>query len=207
MISGEPWIPGYKPAFNVQASLHDAVERWMTSHILRGTVRPPPAAGLIIGDAPPPGMGLKSADRPHAERIARKFDAAARDARNRALGLAGEEIVFRRERSLLEEAGRADRARKVRWTSQEDGDGAGYDIASYSPDGRRRLIEVKTTKGWERTPFHISRNEIAAAEDLGDAWRLMRVWDFARAPKAFEIAPPLGERLALTATSFSARVI
>jgi hypothetical protein len=45
--------------------------------------------------------------------------------------------------------------------SEEDGDGAGYDIASFAPDGRPRLIEVKTTNGWERTPFHISRNELA----------------------------------------------
>ena len=61
--------------------------------------------------------------------------------------------------------GRDDLARKVRWVSDEDGDGAGYDIASFAPDGRPRLIEVKTTNGWERTPFHISRNELAVAEE------------------------------------------
>ena len=41
-----------------------------------------------------------------------------------------------------------DLARKVRWVSEEDGDGAGYDIASFGPDGRARLIEVETTNGW-----------------------------------------------------------
>ncbi len=30
------------------------------------------------------------------------------------------------------------------------------------------LIEVKTTNGWERTPFHISRNELAVADENRD---------------------------------------
>ncbi|MDJ0930610.1 DUF3883 domain-containing protein [Breoghania sp.] len=51
-----------------------------------------------------------------------------------------------------------DLARKVRWNSAEDGDGEKYDIASFLPDGRECLIEVKTTNGWGRTPFRISRN-------------------------------------------------
>lgn len=29
---GEDWIPGYKPAFNFQASLVDAVVRWLARH-------------------------------------------------------------------------------------------------------------------------------------------------------------------------------
>jgi hypothetical protein len=67
--------------------------------------------------------------------IARKFDVAGRDERNRALGRAGEERVLAHERAALRTAGRDDLARKVRWVSEEDGDGAGYDIASFAPDG------------------------------------------------------------------------
>ena len=73
----------------------------------------------------------------------------------------------------------------------EDDDGAGYDIAGFEPDGRARLIEVKTTNGWERTPFHISRNELAVADRKRDEWHLIRLWNFARQPKAFSIRPPL----------------
>ena len=29
----------------------------------------------------------------------------------------------------------------------------------FEPSGKPRLIEVKTTNGWERTPFYISANE------------------------------------------------
>ena len=61
----------------------------------------------------------------------------------------------------------------------------GYDIASITPDGRERLIEVKAIRGWERTPFHVTRNELAAAETWRAAWCLLRLWDFSPAPRAF----------------------
>lgn len=32
----------------------------------------------------------------------------------------------------------------------------------------------------ERTPFHISRNELAVADERRDDWRLVRLWNFAR---------------------------
>ncbi|WP_246373328.1 MULTISPECIES: DUF3883 domain-containing protein [Hyphomicrobiales] len=79
------------------------------------------------------------------------------------------------EHASLTNAGRNDLARKIRWVSQEDGDGAGYDIASFSADGRSRLIEVKTTNGWERTPFHVTRNELAVAEEKRAEWCLFRL--------------------------------
>lgn len=111
-------------------------------------------------------------------RTARKFDVAARDERNRVLGRAGEERVLSHERKVLMAAGRHDLASRVRWTSAEEGDGAGFDIASFNPDGGPRLVEVKTTNGWERTPFHISRNELAVAEERKSEWSLMRLYDF-----------------------------
>jgi hypothetical protein len=64
------------------------------------------------------------------------------------------------EAATLERAGRPDLAHAIRWVSEQDGDGAGYDISSFDPDGRPWLIEVKTTNGWDRTPFFISRNEL-----------------------------------------------
>lgn len=137
-------------------------------------------------------------------RIAAKFDVAQRDARNRALGRAGEERVVRHERALLRAAGRDDLARAVRWVSEEEGDGAGYDIASFSPEGRTRLIEVKTTNGWERTPFHVSLTELAVAEERREDWCLFRLWNFGREPQAFVLYPPLDAHVSLTATSFQA---
>lgn len=136
--------------------------------------------------------------------VAHKFDVAGRDERNRVLGKAGEERVLHHELAVLNSAGRKDLAKRVRWVSQEDGDGAGFDIASFTPAGHSRLIEVKTTKGWERTPFHISRNELAVAGDNRDNWILFRLYHFSREPKAFELRPPLDAHVNLTATSFEA---
>lgn len=108
------------------------------------------------------------------------------------------------ERATLAAAGRADLAARVRWVADEDGDGAGYDVASFEPDGTERLIEVKTTNGWERTPFHLTSNEIAVAEARRDVWQLIRLWNFARQPRAFAIRPPLDAHVSLTPTSFLA---
>jgi hypothetical protein len=112
--------------------------------------------------------------------------------------------VLAHERATLAATGRGDLAQAVRWVSQEDGDGAGYDIASFTPTGRTRLIEVKTTNGWERTPFHISSNELAASEAPRSEWSLVRLWNFAREPKAFELFPPLSAHVSLMPTSFMA---
>ncbi len=209
---GEAWIMGYKPAFNFQTSLVDAVARWLdcnpgwthrtlSSRPVDGMAE---AAQLWVGPAPtltnqPPPDELEQ-----MRHIAKKFDVAARDERNRALGKAGEERVLKHERNTLTAAGREDLAQQIRWVSEEEGDGAGYDIASFDADGRQRLIEVKTTNGWERTPFHVSRNELAVADERREEWCLFRLWNFARTPKAFELRPPLDAHVSLTATSFQA---
>lgn len=210
---GEDWIRGYKPAFNFQNALVDTVARWLSlnpswthrapAHQLRPGMNE--AAQFWIGTPPtlhnePPPEAL---DRMLS--MARKFDIAGRDERNRMLGEAGEERVLAYERASLANSGRRDLAERIRWVSKQDGDGAGYDISSFEPNGAPRLIEVKTTNGgWDRTPFHISRNELAVAEAAQESWCLVRLWDFSRAPKAFELRPPLDRHVTLAPTSFLA---
>lgn len=209
---GEEWIPGYTPAFNFQKSLHDAVARWLSTNpawLQREPTLPWASAmrepgRLWIGPAPTMSNQPPPQDLEQMQHLARKFDVAGRDERNRILGRAGEELVLAHERTTLRAAGRTDLAEHVRWVSQDDGDGAGYDIASFDPSGEERLIEVKTTNGWERTPFHISRNELAVAQERRAHWRLLRLWNFSRAPKAFELSPPLEAHVTLTATAFQA---
>lgn len=211
---GEVWLTGYLPRVNFQQSLEDAVRRWLDDHPTWAMRSPGlPASGisavsedpmLWIGPPPTRSNAPPPVELDRLNGVAARFDAAGRDARNQALGKAGEERVLRHEHANLSSAGRHDLARKIRWVAQEDGDGAGYDIASFEPDGRPRLIEVKTTNGWERTPFHITRNELATADANRSTWCLLRLHDFERAPKAFEIRPPLEAHFALTATSFMA---
>lgn len=71
-------------------------------------------------------------------------------------------------------------------------------------DRPRGSIEVKTTNGWERTPFHIKRNELAVGEERRSDWRLVLLWNFAREPKAFELRPPLEAHVSLMVASYQA---
>jgi len=212
---GEDWIPGYKPAFNFQNSLTDAVARWLARHpewLAPVSRRPLTASSpsvregetLWIGPPPTVSNAPPPLELEQMTAIARKYDIAARDARNRALGRAGEERVLEHERASLVAAGRSDLAGRIRWVSHLDGDGAGFDIQSFEPDGRDRLVEVKTTNGWERTPFQITRNELAVADARREHWHLVRLWNFAREPRAFELRPPLAAHVSLMATSYQA---
>jgi hypothetical protein len=211
---GQPWIIGYKPAFHYQKALVDGVLRrlemqpsWLIPQMERLEARGvQDTPTLWIGPPPTQLNEPPPADPNFIAAVGLRFDVAARDARNSALGKAGEEVALHHERRNLQQCGRRDLAERVRWTSVEDGDGFGFDIASYEPDGRKRLIEVKTTNGWQRTPFHISRNELAAADANRESWHLLRIWNFAREPKAFALRPPLEAHAELTPTSFLAHL-
>lgn len=138
------------------------------------------------------------------ERLVRKFDPVARDFRNRRLGKAGEEFIFEFERRRLAGQDRSDLARKVRWVSEEDGDGAGFDILSFDHSGAERLIEVKTTCGGNTTPFYLTRNEQDLSTERPDAFRLYRLHSFSKAPRFFELAPPLEASVRLDPLVFTA---
>jgi hypothetical protein len=192
---GMPWIPGYKPRSNYQNAILDAIDRFLSKQpdILESAVNLPPAP-LLISDVFVAAPALKIADDAIPERLQRlvqKFDPVERDHRNRLLGKAGEAFIVELERRQLTEGDRPDLARKVRWIAAEEGDGAGYDVLSFDPTGRERLLEVKTTNGSARTPFFVTRNECAVAMDRPTDWRIYRVHLFATKPQIFTIAPPL----------------
>jgi hypothetical protein len=210
---GLRFIRGYKPLAHFQNALLDGVERYLAAQgqpILQYTSAVPErvteAPSLWIG--PPPKVSAKEQVEPERLRqLIRKFDPAERDARNRELGKRGEELVFLHEQQRLRSADRADLAGKVEWTSEVRGDGAGYDIRSFAPNGSERLIEVKTTNGPAKTPFFISENERAFSEARSDVFRLLRLYSFTERPSAFELEPPLSKRLALDPASYRASLI
>lgn len=206
---GFHWIPGYKPKRNFQRALLSGIENFLSQKdgvfsIFEPTLMP----GFSEDDAlfleEPPLQNQSDSIRNEAlERLVRKFDPAVRDERNRALGKKGEELILQFERSRLNQE-RPDLAKKIKWVSQEDGDGAGFDILSFEPNGEERLIEVKTTIGYQKTPFFISANELALSNERPDHFRLMRVYDFLKKPRAFELQPPLLHSLILTPQSYRA---
>jgi hypothetical protein len=214
---GEPWIVGYKPAVNYQRALLDGIERYLVTQggAVADDIFVSPleavhseasevAAALFIEPAPELQVRDAPEKKPEALiRLVRKFDPAARDARNRALGWRGEERIFVSEQARLKEAGRDDLSRKVEWVSQSD-DGAGFDILSFSPEGGERLLEVKTTNGYQHTPFYLTENERALSTERPDAFRLVRLFEFNRTPRVFELTPPLEESVMLRPINYRA---
>jgi len=202
---GMPWIPGYKPKRNYQNAIFDAIDRYLTTHpaILEPVPVQPALALPSEIFVPPPAVPAQLVPE-RLRRLVQKFDPVERDHCNHLLGKAGEGFVVELERRQLTDADRPDLARKVRWVSAEDGDGAGYDVLSFNRGGDERLIEVKTTNGSARTPFFLTRNECDLASERPADWRIYRVHLFAKTPRIFTIAPPLENTVRLTPETWRA---
>jgi hypothetical protein len=191
---GLPRIRGYLPAANYQKAIIAAIDRDLSRNPI--ALHPEQA---VSGFAERPGLFVETPPmllpvtprREDIERLVRKFNPVERDFRNRKLGRDGEELVFQFERERLKQLDRSDLSKKIRWISEEDGDGAGYDILSFDQNGKERFLEVKTTVGSDTTPFYITRNELSLSSEQPEAFRLCRVFDFSIRPRMFELAPPL----------------
>jgi hypothetical protein len=198
---------GLKPRPNIQQSLADAVERYLDAHPALVFGEPMAAkfgpADVIEVTAPPAMPPGKMIERT-VERIARKYNHAERDARNRRLGALGEKLILEREKLSLRRLGKDALADKVRHVSELDGDGVGYDIRSFAPTGEERLIEVKTTDGPATTAFFLSRTEHDVSLERSDVWRLHRVHLFSTAPQVFILPPPLGQSVNLEIATWRA---
>jgi hypothetical protein len=204
---GLPWIDGYKPRANFQTAIIAAIDRYLsrTPSALVLDIEP---TGLnespqLFIEAPPTLLPSAARTEP-LKRLIRKFNPVERDFRNRKLGRAGEELIFFHERRQLEQLGRTDLARKVKWVSEELGDGAGYDILSFDHHGAEKLIEVKTTLGIDTTPFYLTRNELSLSGERPDAFKLFRLYQFYRNPRMFELSPPLEEAVRIEPLTFQA---
>jgi hypothetical protein len=167
-----------------------------------------PLNTLIVVEAP-------SMNLPSESGTARRFrgrkspDYAQRDAKNRGLGLKGEELALSYDRNCLTEAGRPDLAAQIRHVSVIEGDGTGYDISSFSPDGKRKYIEVKTTEGDACTDFFISANEVEFSRIHSQYYCLYRVFEFdtsRNSGKVFIHRGSLAPQFELSATQFRVKL-
>lgn len=219
-ILGCPRIKGYLPAKNFQRALIPGVERyldrfkwesWIDTSSLDSLKRDSPTSVTeeiqVIQQVSIPTRNptdIEIGSDKEMSRFIRKFDPAVRDARMRNIGMLGEQRVFYSEQTRLRNDGRGDLAKKVRWVSKEDGDGAGYDILSFTSSGKERFLEVKTTIGGKQTPFFISANELLFSEENPEHSRIFRVYDLPRVPQAFVLKPPLENNLILTSQNYRA---
>lgn len=165
------WISGYKPRGNYQQALAKFVENWINGHpefdriALAAAEHPavvPTAVDFsqIIVEAPKPSLIAEKLHKPYAVpvRAAVKRDYVAREARNSALGEAGERLALEYEEFRLRSAGQKRLADRIEHVSSTQGDGLGYDILSFDVDGKERYVEVKTTAFAKETPlFRIAK--------------------------------------------------
>ena len=218
-LRGYPYINGYKPRFNFQALLEQVVLEYLELHrdffepLVHGPVldpqdAPEPASinPAAVEDRPPEDMKIPNTVwTPHA-RLAR-VDFVARDAANRDLGRRGEEFVLEFEKKRLHDVERRpDLARRVEWTSNARGDGAGYDLDSFNGDGSRRVIEVKTTGLGKYFPFNVTVNEVRCSEALPNEFQLYRVFNFGRDARLYPLKGPLSRSCHLDPAQYRAFV-
>jgi hypothetical protein len=213
-----PYISGYKPLGNYQGLLREIVlDQLLSRRVIRALIEvdadrvPVVIRSEDLLDAwvkppvPRPGMDRPPRQVPGRTRRA-PVDYLQLEARNRALGARGEEFVLNFERARLVAAGKERLADQVAHTSVVEGDGAGYDILSFEEDSRERLIEVKTTKFGEYTPFYASRNEVEVSRMEASSYHLYRVYQFGPSAVLYTRCGPLDESFSLDCASFLARV-
>jgi len=210
--AGLPWIDGYKPLSNyqdelalgvmeavgTQRRLAEALEVYGSTALPASQPHPLATSDVLVV---PPGLRGAGA-QPSRVGLTGGTIPALRDFQTKALGDAGEEWVLGLEQEQLARAGRPDLADRVVWAAREIGDGLGYDVGSFFPDGRERFIEVKTTNYGVRTPFYITKGEVSFSERRADAFSLYRVHGFARDPRLYVLDGSVRERARLNPQVF-----
>lgn len=195
---GFPWISGYKPRGHYQFLLRELVELRLSQDKLLDdaaltAVSTPAVTPLVkdfsklIVDAPK----IKKLEEPsgdyYRQPSPQKRDYLERESRNASLGRAGEEFILNFEHHRLYILGCKELADKVDHVSVTQGDGLGYDILSFEPNGKERFIEVKTTTFGKQTPFFVSRGEVRFAQEHSDRFHIYRLFEFRKSPKMFDL--------------------
>jgi hypothetical protein len=210
-----PYITGYKPLGNYQRLLREIVLEQLANRMdIQGLVLAevqrvpsvPTVDDILAVFTAPPEPRPWSTKRYATPRRPATVDFLQIEARNRELGLAGEKFVMALEQARLEAAGHGRLAASISHVSLQQGDGPGYDILSFDEDTRERLIEVKTTKFGEYTPFYASRNEVEVSREMLTQYHLYRLYSFGPEPRLFTKRGSLDEGFVLDVSTYRARV-
>lgn len=207
---GWPQVRGYRPKSNIQKLLVPAVAEYLLARPdLEAFVRAAThadsnhdiAAPVDLEHVAPPSLPAPDANwQPGLSGIRRDF--LRQQEVNKSLGDAGELAVFKYEQERL--ASEPELAQAVDHVSVTKGDGLGFDIRSFELDGTPRLIEVKTTRYSELTPFYFSSNELNASRHYTDRYHLYRLFNFPKKAGLFVLSGALDESTHLTPLSFTA---
>lgn len=215
---GYPYIEGYKPRSKYQELLRHVVEdrvesasaiRALADQLVTAPIERAPSKiewSKVEADVP---VREKALELSYGQiRSARVSTVAVnyleREARNASLGTAGEEFVVSFEHRRLWEAGHRRLAEKVEHVAKTRGDGLGYDIVSYEESGRERLIEVKTTRFGNMTPFFATKNEVEVSAREEQRFHLYRVFSFTKRPRLFVLKGSLRDSVILDPIAYRA---
>jgi hypothetical protein len=129
----------------------------------------------------PPEHNLQQPGKPLGTKTFRTrkiTDYGRQTAKDTRIGKAGELLVVHYERQALLSAGKPELAEKVRHIADLEGDGAGYDVESFTSDGNKKYIEVKTTSSGKDSDFFITANELQFAKQHGENFYLYRLFEY-----------------------------
>jgi hypothetical protein len=115
------------------------------------------------------------------------IDRIGKQNQNKIIGDLGEHWVVKYEKKKLNDLGLNHLIKKVKHTSVEKGDGAGYDIKSFDNSENEIFIEVKTTRGKCSTPFYITNTELMFSIKENGNYRLYRLYNYDSKNENFEI--------------------
>lgn len=218
---GYPFVDGYKPYANYQAIVVDVVQKQLEKRedliaLIEQDVSMPaivPTFDDILAalvNRPEPPERKQRSTKPVAWYEKRRqrgiVNYLETEASNRSLGEAGEEFIMKFEVARLASEGQERLAAKVERVSQTHGDAAGFDILSFEPDGRERLVEVKTTRYGKYTPFFLSRNEVRTSDAYTNQYALYRLFQFRKQPRLFILSGSVRKSCSLDPALFEAVV-
>lgn len=192
---GVPYINGYKPAWNYQKLLEEAVLHFLSrnhqvekSFQLFAEASPPINTAIVLFEnllEPPPERQPLAQEPEIVYRNPIKVNYLEVEQANRLTGNFGEKIVMEYEKWRLLREGKDSLAERIEWVSQTQGDGLGFDILSKNTNGTDRYIEVKTTKLTKEAPIFFTKNEYDFSLANKNNYFLYRVFNLKQDPRLF----------------------
>ena len=190
-----PYIDGYKPRFNYQNELFQAISKKteeidldlpdiIDKNLNKTEISTEDLTPTLIEVQPPTTINRKI--NPY-EKIEfgrnNKKNYALIENNNKNLGRRGEELVLEFEKQRVTKL-KLD-VSKVQWISEVKGDDEGYDILSLNDDGSARYIEVKTTTQGIDFHFFISGREVEFSRRNKDNYFIYRVFNLNKSPNFY----------------------
>ena len=192
---GQPYIKGYLPRFNFQRILEEKVVEYLFENrkiedqiklfVEKEPIRQIPNIQFDKFIVDPPKTELISEPFMAYSNKPIKINYLEKEQNNQLLGRFGEELVLKYEKWNLIRVGKEKLADQVRWISNGEGDGAGFDILSRNLNGTDKYIEVKTTRLGRDTPIFFSNNELQYSINNSVNFHLYRIFNFEKDTKMF----------------------